>query len=156
MSQPLVRAGLVLALLSPACFGQQVPVQSSSADALAARSADTNNHGGVEVLSDTGGVDVHPYVKQILKMIYKNWVKLMPPEARRPELIQAEAAIRFRILPDGRIGAMFLDSSSHNDVISRSCWEAITSVDQFPALPAAMGSKPLDLRIHFYVNMQPR
>lgn len=152
MSQRLVCVGLLLALLSPVCFGQQVPVPPNSADATAPSSVPTDSHGGVEILSDVHGVDVHPYVKRIVKLIYKNWVKLMPPEARSPELVEAQAVIRFRILPDGHIGAMFLDSSSHNDVISRSCWDAITSVNQFPALPTAMGSKSLELRIHFYVN----
>src|SRR5581483_7443882 len=151
----LYSCALLLAVVCPVAHGQQVLHRRNSPDATANASEDTAVPGGVEVLSDTGGVNVGPYVKQILKTIYKSWMPLIPPEAKPPQSKQAESSIRFTILPDGRIGVMHLDDSTHNDAVNRSCWGAITSTGQFPPLPAGMESRPLELRIHFYANTQP-
>jgi TonB family protein len=109
----------------------------------------------VEVLSDTHGADLNPYIRSAIGLIYKNWTALLPGEVKPPQSKQGESVIRIRILPDGRIGAMWLDSSTHDDAINRACWQAVTRLEQFPPLPDAMGSNPLLLRIHFYVNTQP-
>ena len=145
---------LLLTLVGRAGFGQQTPFVNNPPDA--ATSADHGHPGGVEILSDTGGVDVQPYVKLILGVIYRHWTPLIPADAKPPESKAGESAVRFTILPNGRIGAMHLDSSTDDDQINRSCWGAITSTGPFPPLPAGMESKPLELRIHFYVNMQPQ
>jgi TonB family protein len=141
-----------MTLVCPAVFARQTP--RNPTDTSASKSDDSSRPQGVEILSDTGGVDVHPYVKQILPMLYRNWTPLIPAEAKPPQSEQATSSIRFTILPNGKIGAMHLDTSTGEDEINRSCWNAITST-QFPALPEAMGSKSLELRIHFYVNTKP-
>src|SRR5579875_3308342 len=113
------------------------------------------NFGGVEVLSDTQGVNFSPYIRRILADIYRNWLPLIPEEAKPPLSKQGETLVRFSILPDGRIGGMWLDGSTHDDAINRSAWGSITSEGQFPALPAQFHGPNLELRIHYYVNKQP-
>ena len=39
---------------------------------------------GVEVLSDTQGVDFAAYLRRILGDIQRNWIPLIPEEARPP------------------------------------------------------------------------
>ena len=39
---------------------------------------------GVDVLSDTMGVDFNPYLRRILREIYNTWLPLIPEEARPP------------------------------------------------------------------------
>ena len=82
---------------------------------------------GVEVLSDTQGVDFNPYLRRLLADIYRNWLPLIPEEAKPPLSKQGETLVRFTILPDGRIGGMWLDGSTHDDAINRSAWGSITS-----------------------------
>jgi outer membrane biosynthesis protein TonB len=108
--------------------------------------------GGVEVLSDMQGVDFDPYLKRILADIKRNWLPLIPAEAEPPISKQGETFIRFTILPDGNIGGMTLDGSTHDDAINHSCWSAITSEGQFPPLPSQFHGPNLELRIHFLVN----
>lgn len=134
-------------------FGQQVLHERNIPDAAVSKSEDTTGPGGVEVLSDTGGVNLRPYIKQIVGMIYKAWLPLVPQEAKPPESKQGEAQIRFKILPDGSIGAMWLDGSTHDDAINMACWKSISGVGKFPPLPA--GLDPLVLRIHYYLNTKP-
>ena len=107
---------------------------------------------GVQVLSDTQGVDFGPYIRRILGDIKRNWIPLIPEEARPPLNKQGETHIRFTILPDGRIAAMNLDASSQDTAIDRACWGGITGVGQFPPLPANFHGPNLELSIGFFTN----
>jgi outer membrane biosynthesis protein TonB len=107
---------------------------------------------GVEVLSDMQGVDFGPYIRKILGDIKRNWIPLIPEEARPPLNKQGETLIRFTILPDGRIAAMNLDGSSQDTAIDRACWGGITGVGQFPPLPANFHGPNLELRVDFLTN----
>ncbi len=110
---------------------------------------------GVDVLSDTMGVNFGPYLTKILREIKATWLPLIPEEARPPLNKQGETLIRFTILPDGRIGAMTLDGSTHDDAINKSAWGSITGVGQFPPLPSEFHGPNLELRIHYLVNKNP-
>lgn len=110
--------------------------------------------GGAEILSDTQGVNFNPYLQRILSDIKRNWLPLIPEEAQPPLSKQGETFIRFTILPDGNIGGMHLEGSTHDDAINHSCWSAITSEGQFPPLPTQFHGPNLELRIHFLVNKQ--
>src|SRR5271155_1844213 len=107
---------------------------------------------GAEILSDTQGVDFGPYLRRILGDIKRNWIPLIPEEARPPLNKQGETLIRFTILPDGRIAAMNLDASSQDTAIDRACWGGITGVGQFPPLPANFKGPNLELRVDFFTN----
>jgi hypothetical protein len=111
---------------------------------------------GVDILSDTEGVDFDPYLKKIMREIYETWLPLIPEEARPPLNKQGETQIRFIILPDGRIGGMVLEGSTHDDAINKSCWGSITGVGQFPALPSQFHGPKLELRVRYLVNKEPR
>jgi hypothetical protein len=107
---------------------------------------------GVEILSDTEGVDFGPYIRRILTDIKRNWLPLIPEEARPPASMQSETLIRVSILPDGRISAMNLDGSSQQINIDRAAWGAITGEGQFPPLPANFKGPSVELRISFLTN----
>ena len=110
---------------------------------------------GVDILSDTMGVDFNPYLRRILHDIYVTWLPLIPEEARPPLNKQGETLIRFSILPDGRIGAMRLDGSTQDQALDRAAWGSITGVGQFPPLPKEFHGPNLELRIHYLVNKRP-
>ena len=118
-----------------------------------------SSHGGlntgVEVLSDTMGVNFDPYLRRILSDIYKTWLPLIPEEARPPLSKQGETLIRFRINADGTISYMHLDDSSHDDAMNRAAWGSITGVGQFPPLPSQFKGPFLELRIRYLVNIKP-
>ncbi len=111
---------------------------------------------GVQILSDTQGVDFGPYIRRILADIKANWIPLIPEEARPPLNKQGETLIRFTIMPDGHIKAtadgMVLDGPSGDAAIDRACWGGITGVGQFPPLPANFKGPYLELRVDFFTN----
>jgi outer membrane biosynthesis protein TonB len=108
--------------------------------------------GTAEILSDTQGVDFGPYIQRILRDIKRNWIPLIPEEARPPLNKQGETLIRFTISSDGHITAMNLDGSSQDTAIDRACWGGITGVGQFPPLPANFKGPNLELRVDFFTN----
>lgn len=110
---------------------------------------------GVDILSDTMGVDFNPYLRRILREIYNTWLPLIPEEARPPLNKSGETLIRFSILPDGRIGSMHLDGSTQDQALDRAAWGSITGVGQFPPLPKEFHGPNLELRIHYLVNKRP-
>ena len=110
--------------------------------------------GPAEILSDTQGVNFNPYLQRILREIYDQWIPLIPEEARPPLMKSGVTMIRFSILPDGTIGAMHLDNSTHDDALNRAAWGSVTGVGQFPALPSQFHGPNLELRIHYLVNRQ--
>jgi TonB family protein len=107
---------------------------------------------GVDILSDTQGVNFQPYLQRILREIYQQWIPLIPEEARPPLRKQGTTQIRFTINADGTIAAMHLDGSSHDDALNRAAWGSITGVGQFPPLPKQFHGPSLELRIHYLVN----
>jgi len=62
-----------------------------------------------------------------------------------------DTLIRFTILPDGRVSAMNLDGSTHDDAINKAAWGSINAVGQFPPLPKEFHGPNLELRIDFEV-----
>jgi len=110
--------------------------------------------GGIDILSDTQGVDFDPYLRRIVADIKRNWLPLIPAEAQPPISKQGETFIRFTILPDGNlmINGMHLDGSTHDVAIDKSCWNAIIAEGQYPPLPSQFHGPNLELRIHFLVN----
>jgi TonB family protein len=107
---------------------------------------------GVDILSDTQGVNFEPYLQRILREIYQQWLPLIPEEARPPLMKQGVTQIRFTINPDGSIAAMHLDGSTHDEALNRAAWGSITGVGQFPPLPKQFHGPNLELRIHYLVN----
>ena len=108
---------------------------------------------GVEILSDTRGVNFGPYIRQSLQTIKNEWVALLPEEARPPVNLQGETVIRFTVRPDGKISEMHLDANSHQKKLDFAAWGSIVSVGQLPPLPADFTGPNLQVRIHFKVNL---
>ena len=107
-----------------------------------------------ELLSDTRGVNFSPYLRQLLPMLYKAWLPLVPSEAQPPKNESGETVIRFRVKKDGELSGVHLDSSTHDSAMDRAAWGAITRASQFPPLPDAFAGPDLELRIRFKVNLR--
>jgi TonB family protein len=155
------RIGLAVAMLATAGLffcSSDLAGQSTGGSAAASSPSAKNDtkptalSSGVEILTDTQGVDFGPYVRKALAIIKKNWIPLIPEEARPPANMQGETLIRFTISPDGKVSAMHLDGSSQHTNIDRAAWGAITAVGQFPALPTEFKGPHLELRIDFLTN----
>ena len=111
---------------------------------------------GIDVLSDTMGVNFGPYLSRVLAVVRLNWYSLIPEEARPPLLKKGRVAIEFVILPDGKVGGMRLAGQSGDIALDRAAWGGISASNPFSPLPSEFHGPYLALRFHFYYNPDPR
>jgi TonB family protein len=107
---------------------------------------------GLEILSDTQGVDFKPYLKVLMREVYTRWIPLIPAEAKAPQNQKGFSVIRFAINPDGTIASMHLDDSSGDEELNRAAWGALSSAGKEQPLPTEFHGPDLELRITFLVN----
>ena len=105
--------------------------------------------GGLEVLSDTMGVDFGPYLKRVLHDVRQNWINAIPESA---EMKHGSLVIEFAITKDGKVAGMQLVTSSGDVPLDRAAWAGIVGSNPFPALPAEFGGEYLALRFKFFYN----
>src|ERR1700751_1152697 len=105
--------------------------------------------GGLDVLSDTQGVDFGPYLQRILQDVKENWYHLIPESA---EMKKGKLAIEFAITRDGKVADMGLVATSGDVALDRPAWGSITASNPFPPLPGDFTGPYLALRFRFYYN----
>lgn len=112
--------------------------------------------GGVEVLSDTQGVDFSSWLLRWHRETERTWDPLIPDEVNPPILKSGAVVIRFKVLPNGRVmdGSMVLEGRSGDTGLDRAAWGAITG-SNYPPLPHEFHGPYLELRAVFLYNMQP-
>lgn len=80
-----------------------------------------NNHGPVDLLSDTGGMDVHPYISRVLPLIRTNWYQLIPESAANK---QGKVIIRFNIMKNGQISDVRIVEKSGDSILDKAAFKA--------------------------------
>ncbi|MGD0096085.1 MAG: energy transducer TonB [Terracidiphilus sp.] len=112
--------------------------------------------GGVEVLSDTQGVDFNTWLQRWHRETERTWDPLIPDEVNPPILKSGVVAIRFKVLPNGRLmdGSMVLEGRSGDVALDRAAWGALTG-SNYPPLPRDFHGPYLELRAYFLYNMEP-
>jgi TonB family protein len=110
---------------------------------------------GVEILSDTSGVDFNHYAKEWSSVTYRNWLKVMPREAKWPSLTRGQVQIGLKILPDGKVKPrdIALKASSGSPALDRAALKAIKK-SKYQPLPKEFKRPYLDIRACFDYNMQ--
>jgi TonB family protein len=116
----------------------------------------TAANSGVDILSDTRGVDFGPYMKQVVQATRGAWLKVIPESARPPQNKQARVGIRFKIDPMGRVSGMVLEYPSGDIGLDRAAWGGITGASPYPPLPAEFTGPYIELRLGFFYNLDPK
>jgi TonB family protein len=110
---------------------------------------------GVDILSDTMGVDFGPYLQRLIAATYRSWIPIIPESARPPLNKQGRVVIRFKILPDGSVKSMTLEGPSGDVSLDRAAWGGITGASPYPSLPKDFKGPFLELRFGFFYNADP-
>ncbi|SRR6266568_5377366 len=112
--------------------------------------------GGVQVLSDTQGVDFNSWLTRWHRETQKTWDPLIPDEVNAPILKKGAVVVRFKVLPNGRLqeGSMVLEGRSGDTGLDRAAWGALTG-SNYPPLPKEFHGPYLELRAIFLYNMEP-
>jgi TonB family protein len=153
--------GIVLYAVFPALLLAQSQDSRTNQESQAAKSGEKRqpdsgtNHGPIDVLSDTGGVNVHPYLDRILPLIKAKWYTLVPPSAKLPIMKKGKVSVAFVIMKDGQITDTRLIEKSGDTALDSAAYGGITASSPLPSMPSEFGCKYLALRIHFYYNQTP-
>jgi outer membrane biosynthesis protein TonB len=112
--------------------------------------------GGLQILSDTQGVDFSAWMRAWYFDTYRTWDPLIPDEVNPPISKQGQVMIRFKVLPNGRLmdGSVVLEGRSGDVALDRAAWGALTG-SGYPPLPRDFHGPYLELRALFLYNMQP-
>ncbi len=111
--------------------------------------------GGVQVLSDTQGVDFSSWIARWHYITQRTWDPLIPDEVNPPILKSGVVAVHFKVLPNGQVTDMQLDGRSGDTGLDRAAWGAITG-SSYPPLPREFHGPYLELRAYFLYNMEPQ
>jgi hypothetical protein len=150
------------------CVASAVEAQTAPSAALqpapfAAESGQLNPLrpiGGVELLTDTEGVDFKPYLQQWQRITEATWQPLISRvdvSAERGAALQpGTVAIRFKILPNGRLmdGSMVIDELSGQTPLDKAAWQTVAN-SAYPALPEEFHGPYLELRAYFRYDKEP-
>ena len=112
--------------------------------------------GGVQILSDTQGVDFSAWLAAWYYETRRTWDPLIPDECNPPISKQGQVMIRFKVLPNGRLmdGSETLEGRSGDTALDRAAWGALSG-SSYPPLPKNFHGPYLELRALFLYNMQP-
>jgi TonB family protein len=109
-------------------------------------------YGGLEVLSDTMGVDFGPYLARVLHDVKMNWYLHIPESAQAPIMKKGNVAIEFAILKDGTVAGLKIVYGSGDTALDRGAYAGITDSIPFPPLPTEFRGQYLALRFKFLYN----
>jgi TonB family protein len=112
----------------------------------------TDRREGMEILSDTLGVDFGPYMKRLRYTVQNHWDPLIPESAMPPVMKKGVVVIEFSIDKTGKVNGMKLVSSSGDVALDRAAWGAITDAIPLPNLPVQFAGEYLTIRARFYYN----
>lgn len=128
------------------------PAQSTKSDAKKPPPAG----GGMEILSDTRGVDFEPYIKRLHVTVEDHWYPLIPKEALPPTMESGSVTIELAIMRDGSIQGMKVVHSSGNEALDRAAYGALLSAAPLPRLPAEFTGPSLRLLCIFIYNPEKK
>ncbi len=150
----VVASGLAVLLLSSAAFSRVVdgvshPETLAQSDQNTARGPEAPVQiSGVELLSDTHGLDFGPYIKVLMTSLKASWNEVLAQHTVSPSDLKGSLTVRFTIKPDGSVSTMHLYPSG-NVAFDRTAWQSLTQSAPFQPLPKAFTGSELELQVHF-------
>ena len=108
---------------------------------------------GVQILSDTQGVDFNSYIQRLLATLKRNWYAVMPESAMMGD--KGVVYTTFVINPDGSVPQEepTLERTSGKEPLDAAAMSAIRASSPFEPLPPQFHGPNLKLRIVFLYNI---
>jgi TonB family protein len=108
---------------------------------------------GVEMLTDTEGVDFNDYLRRVYITVRQNWFAVMPASVQLGE--QGVVSLQFKIMRDGSVpdGDPQRVYGSGKEPLDRAAVSSIRASNPFPQLPAQFKGPYIELRFTYYYNL---
>jgi hypothetical protein len=108
---------------------------------------------GVEMLTDTQGVDFNDYLRRVYLTVKQNWFAVMPASVQLGD--QGVVSLQFKIMRDGSVpdGDPQRVFGSGKEPLDRAAVSSIRASNPFPTLPAQFKGPYIELRFTYYYNL---
>jgi hypothetical protein len=110
---------------------------------------------GIQMLTDTEGVDFDDYLRRVYLTVKQNWFSVMPASVQLGD--QGVVSLQFKIMKDGSVpsGDPAQVFSSGKEPLDRAAFSSIRASNPFQPLPSAFKGPYIELRFTYYYNIQP-
>ncbi len=109
---------------------------------------------GVQILTNTEGVDFSSYLQRIIQEVRINWYAVMPEEAYLGR--KGRSVIIFKIERNGNVPGLQLVSPSGTVSFDHAALAAISASNPFPPLPSQFHGPSITLQFSFFYNIRPQ
>jgi TonB family protein len=155
MSFPsLARFLVLLFLVSMQCLEPVSSAGSSkSASQQSTSPAKGSAGGGIEMRTDTEGVDFNSYLRDVYLSVKKRWFANMPPSVEKGQ--QGTNTIEFQVLQDGSVpkDSIKIVASSKKSDFDAASLHGIQEAAPFNHLPEKFSKPFIVLRFTFHYNV---
>jgi TonB family protein len=105
----------------------------------------------VELKSDPQGVDLRPYLAQILAIVRSNWFSVLP-ESVRMGTRRGRTVVQFALNRDGSLAKVVISDYSGSDSLDRAAVAGLSMSNPFPPLPKDYQGAQMKLAFSFNYN----
>jgi outer membrane biosynthesis protein TonB len=108
---------------------------------------------GIEMLTDTEGVDFNDYLRRVYITVKQNWFAVMPASVQLGD--QGVVSLQFKIMRDGSVpdGDPQRVFGSGKEPLDRAAISSIRASNPFPQLPGQFKGPYIELRFTYYYNL---
>jgi len=108
---------------------------------------------GVEMLTDTEGVNFDDYLRRVYITVKQNWFAVMPASVQLGD--QGKVSLIFKIYRNGNVteGDPQLVYGSGKEPLDRAAVSSIRASNPFPPLPSAFKGPYIELRFTYFYNL---
>lgn len=130
--------------------GLTVGDTGADANSLAGQAAPGRNGSNLQLLSDPQGVDFKPYLIQVLTLVRRNWMSVIPESARLGQ--RGRVLIQFVVDRGGGIPKLVIASASGAPALDRAAVAGLSASNPLPPLPQSFKGNEIRLQLAFTYN----
>jgi TonB family protein len=105
----------------------------------------------VELKSDPQGIDLRPYLAQILAIVRRNWFNVIP-ESVRMGTRRGRTVVQFILNRDGTLAKVVISDYSGSDPLDRAAVAGLSMSNPLPPLPKEYKGAQMRLALSFNYN----
>jgi TonB family protein len=106
----------------------------------------------VELKSDPLGADLKPYLIEVLKIVKRNWLNVIPESARLGTR-HGRTIVEFAVNRDGTLAKVVISDYSGSDPLDRAAVAGLSMSNPLPPLPSEYRGLQVRLALSFSYNL---
>lgn len=106
---------------------------------------------GLELVSDPLGMDFRPYLTQILALVRRNWMAVIPESVHMG--LRGKVALQLAIVRDGNVAHLVYAEKSGSRALDEAAVAGVSASNPLPPLPPEFKGERIVVQFNFVYNM---